>query len=339
MFDRGLDRRPARRPADRGARAADAGGHDPRAGRGRRRRAARPRRRHRREGRHQRGHGRLPARVPAVGAGRGRGGLHRRVQHPRRAGHDDAGRPGDHLQRPGHAGHRDEQRRQRARAGQPGQPRRSGGRCSSSSATSAAAGRARSTGPRTATRASSRSASPRTRTARRGRSLAESPRRAAPGVDAVTVFAGEGPRCVVDQMSRDARAPGHHRSPRACAPCTTRSCVLGFDAILVVGPEHARVFAEAGWDRERVARRARRAHGCSSRAPSSCSGAGGIAEGMPESPSPTPRCRSSAPAACCSSTPAAAPGCSLPSSAGWANGAIGSQPVTRRGDRDEVTTP
>ena len=28
--------------------------------------------------------------------------------------------------------------------------------------------------------------------------------------------------------------------------------MLGFDAILVVGPEHARVFADAGWDRARV---------------------------------------------------------------------------------------
>ena len=28
--------------------------------------------------------------------------------------------------------------------------------------------------------------------------------------------------------------------------------VLGFDCLLVVGPEHARVFAEAGWDRDRL---------------------------------------------------------------------------------------
>ena len=62
-----LDRRPARGPADRGTRAADAQGHDPRARRGGRRRAARPRRRHRREGRRQRGDGRLQAGVPAGG--------------------------------------------------------------------------------------------------------------------------------------------------------------------------------------------------------------------------------------------------------------------------------
>ena len=58
----------------------------------------------------------LPARVPAVGAHRDRGDLHRRVQHPRRAGHDDAGRPGDRRQRAGHASDRHERRRQRRSA-------------------------------------------------------------------------------------------------------------------------------------------------------------------------------------------------------------------------------
>ncbi|MEO5724454.1 MAG: thioredoxin, partial [Ilumatobacteraceae bacterium] len=28
--------------------------------------------------------------------------------------------------------------------------------------------------------------------------------------------------------------------------------VMAFDAILIVGPEHAHVFAEAGWDRDRL---------------------------------------------------------------------------------------
>ena len=62
------------------------------------------------------------------------------------------------------------------------------------------------------------------------------------------------------------RGPALHRRPdwRATATelaNTFAAClrtlhnpklVLGFDAILVVGPEHARVFAEAGWDRERL---------------------------------------------------------------------------------------
>jgi len=72
-----------------------------------------------------------------------------------------------------------------------------------------------------------------------------------PGTDVVTVFAGEGPRCVVDQLSR---------TPESLAASLAaqlkvlhhHKLVLAFDAILVLGPEHARVFAHAGWDRARV---------------------------------------------------------------------------------------
>ena len=106
--------------------------------------------------------------------------------------------------------------------------------------------------------------------------------------------------------------PWPRPSPSALGPCTTPSCVYGFDAVLVVGPEHARVFADAGWDRERVvreinartaaarrrARARRRRHG----------------RGRARPPSPTPRCPSSATAASCSSTPEGGPACSLPSS-------------------------
>lgn len=81
-------------------------------------------------------------------------------------------------------------------------------------------------------------------------SLAES-RGVAAGVDAVTVFPGEGPRCVVDQLARD---PESLCNTFAACLRTLHNpkSVLAFDAILVVGPEHARVFAEAGWDRDRV---------------------------------------------------------------------------------------
>jgi hypothetical protein len=55
--------------------------------------AARPCALHGREGRHQRGDGRLPARVHAGGAGRGRGGADRRIRHARRAVHHHVLRP------------------------------------------------------------------------------------------------------------------------------------------------------------------------------------------------------------------------------------------------------
>ena len=81
-------------------------------------------------------------------------------------------------------------------------------------------------------------------------SLAES-RGLPPGADAVTVFAGEGPRTIVDQKSRDPESLA-----TSFAECLRAmhhpKLVMAFDALVVVGPEHARVFGEAGWDRERT---------------------------------------------------------------------------------------
>ena len=116
-----LERRAAGRAADRGAGHADADGHHSCAVRGRRGRAAGPRGDDRREGGDRRGDGRLQAGVPPVGADRGRGGVHERVQHPRPARHHDAGRTGDRVQRAGHPRHRDELPRQRVGTGQPRQ--------------------------------------------------------------------------------------------------------------------------------------------------------------------------------------------------------------------------
>ena len=73
----------------------------------------------------------------------------------------------------------------------------------------------------------------------------------APQQNAVTVFAGEGPRCVVDQAARTPEQLTN--SFAACLRATHHpKSVLSFDAILVVSPDHSRVYAEAGWDRERI---------------------------------------------------------------------------------------
>ena len=215
-------------------------------------------------------------------ARRGRGRLHRRVQHPRPARDDDARRPGASIVNgPIRRAHRHERGHQRPRPGQP---------------------RQRHDRPRAAARGPQR----RRRPARRGRprhprqprqdhvllrrgrgglaldaalaSTSASP----PGAERRHALPGRGRRAaIVDQLSRDARVARAHASPRACAPCTTRSWPLGFDAILVVSPEHARVFREAGWDQGAAASR-----GCTSCSSSPASelvrGAGGIAEGMPE---------------------------------------------------------
>ena len=67
----------------------------------------------------------------------------------------------------------------------------------------------------------------------------------------VTVFAGEGPRVIVDQLARD---PNHLANTFAACLRTAHhpKLVIGFDCVLVVGPEHGHVFAEAGWDRDRL---------------------------------------------------------------------------------------
>ena len=146
-----------------------------------------------------------------------------------------------------------------------------------------------------------------------------------PGVDAITVFAGEGPHCIVDQLSRtpeslantlahQLRAMHHHK------------LVLAFDAILVMGPEHARVFAEAGWDRDRILFELHMR--LTTPAAELERGAGGIEEGIPvgmsqaDLPKFTPTGLMLA---------YAGGGAGLFSAliAGWVNGDTGSRPVTR----------
>ena len=108
--------------------------------------------------------------------------------------------------------------------------------------------------------------------------LAES-RGAPAGANAITVFAGEGPRCIVDQLSREPESLA--RSLAACLRTLHHpKLVLAFDVILVMGPEHARVFADGGWDRQRVLVEL---DACLQLPGAELvRGAGGIAEGLPE---------------------------------------------------------
>jgi hypothetical protein len=97
------------------------------------------------------------------------------------------------------------------------------------------------------------------------------------GQTGVTLFAGEAPRLIVDQLARTPE--------ELCASLAGglewighRRLRFAFDALLVVGPEHGRIFREAGWDRARVCQElfARSA----SPAGELVRGAGGIAEGL-----------------------------------------------------------
>jgi len=73
----------------------------------------------------------------------------------------------------------------------------------------------------------------------------------APGVSAVTLFAGEGPRGVIDQASRTPESLARSFAG-ALRSVAHPKLPLAFDAFVVVSPEHARVFREGGWSKARL---------------------------------------------------------------------------------------
>jgi hypothetical protein len=99
-----------------------------------------------------------------------------------------------------------------------------------------------------------------------------------PGASAVTLFAAAGVQPVVDQLSRTPESLA-----RTFAVCLRANAhpklALAFDAVLVVSPEHARVFREAGWDKARL--RAELESLLVLPGKELVRGAGGIEEGIP----------------------------------------------------------
>jgi hypothetical protein len=72
-----------------------------------------------------------------------------------------------------------------------------------------------------------------------------------PGVNAVTLFAGEAPQGIVDQKSRT--ADSLVRSFAACLRTVAHPKLpMGFDALVAISPEHLRTFRSEGWDRSRL---------------------------------------------------------------------------------------
>ena len=143
--------------------------------------------------------------------------------------------------------------------------------------------------------------------------------------DALTAFAGEGPRCIVDQLARDPESLANTFA--ACLRTLHNpKLVLGFDVILVVGPEHARVFAEAGWDRDRLLDELHARLQLSGE--DLVRGAHGIAEGIPEDlrSATLPKFR---PGGILIVHAGGGAGLFSAMIGGWANGDVGSKPVTR----------
>jgi len=100
----------------------------------------------------------------------------------------------------------------------------------------------------------------------------------APGASTVTLFAGEGVQGVVDQKSRTPESLA--RSFAACLLAVDHpKLAMAGDAVLVVSPEHARVFLEAGWSKARLREELERL--LLRPADALLAGTDGIAEGLP----------------------------------------------------------
>jgi hypothetical protein len=147
----------------------------------------------------------------------------------------------------------------------------------------------------------------------------------APGTSTVTLFPGEGPRGVVDQLSRSPESLAGSLA-LALRSVAHPKLVLGFDAVLVVSPEHARVFRDAGWSRSRLLSEL----GVLLSLPGAelVRGADGIAEGLPAGlgSAVLPKFRDGGVLVV-----HAGGGAGMFSAVigGWVNGEAGSQPVTR----------
>jgi hypothetical protein len=74
------------------------------------------------------------------------------------------------------------------------------------------------------------------------------------GRSAVTVFAGSGPHGFADQRSRDPESLARSMA-WALDGVFHPKLAMAADAVLVVSPEHARVFREAGWSKARLRER------------------------------------------------------------------------------------
>ena len=101
-----------------------------------------------------------------------------------------------------------------------------------------------------------------------------------PGESTVTAFAGQGPTPVVDQLSRQAETLAMTFAESLMTVAHSK-IPMTFDAIVAISPEHARVFADSGWDKERLRAELQT---LTTRAGSELvRGAGGMPEGVPES--------------------------------------------------------
>jgi hypothetical protein len=143
------------------------------------------------------------------------------------------------------------------------------------------------------------------------------------GASTVTLFPGEGPRCIVDQLSRDPESLARSYAVNL-RTLHHPKLILAFDCILAVGPEHSRIFREAGWSRKQLVDRLQELLVIPGA--ELVRGAGGISEGAPEHARELslPKFR---PGGILLVHCGGGAGLFSTMIGGWANGEIGSQPV------------
>ena len=149
------------------------------------------------------------------------------------------------------------------------------------------------------------------------------------GEPGVTVVALEAPRVIVDQLAREPEGLCASLA-MALENVATPRLRLAFDALLLVGPEHGRIFKEAGWTRAQVQQRLHEL--THAPAGSIVRGAGGSPEGIEAQwvtdPS-QPVAKFAAPDRILLAYAGGEAGLFSMVFGGWAAGEIGSTPVTR----------
>jgi len=145
------------------------------------------------------------------------------------------------------------------------------------------------------------------------------------GVDALTVFPGEGPRSVVDQLSREPESLARSFAVNL-RTLHHPKLLMAFDAMLAIGPEHSRIFRAAGCSRQQLADRLHEL--LMIPGAELVRGAGGIAEGLPEQvkDATLPKFR---PGGIHIVHCGGGAGLFSAIIGGWVTGEIGSEPVTR----------
>jgi hypothetical protein len=147
----------------------------------------------------------------------------------------------------------------------------------------------------------------------------------APGTSAVTLFAGSGVQGIADQLSRTPESLA--RTFAACLRVNFHpKFVMASDALLVVSPEHARVFRDAGWTKARL--REELDQLLMIPGAELVQGANGIAEGLPDrfAAFTLPKFR---PGGLLIVHAGGTAGLFSAVIGGWVSGAIGSEPVTK----------